>query len=95
MSHDCNLTHITFGSRVRKSPFFAATRRWGCKAFSVYNHTYMPVHYGDPVAEYWHLINDVTLWDVACERQVQISGPDAGRFVQWLTPRNLDALAVG
>ena len=86
---------ITFGSRVRKSPFFAATQRWGCRAYSVYNHTYMPVHYGDPVAEYWHLVNDVTLWDVACERQVQVTGPDAGRFVQYLTPRNLSKLAVG
>ena len=86
---------IGFGSRVRKSPFFDSTRRWGCNAFTVYNHTYMPIHYGDSVNEYHQLISGVTLWDVACQRQVEISGPDASRFVQLLTPRNLSKMAVG
>jgi aminomethyltransferase len=84
-----------FGSRVRKSPFFDSTRRYGCNAYTVYNHTYMPVHYGDPLDEYQKLLNAVTLWDVACERQVEISGPDASRFVQLLTPRNLTGMQVG
>jgi aminomethyltransferase len=95
MDQSANTPTIGFGSRVRKSPFFASTRRWGCNAFSVYNHTYMPIHYGDPLQEYQQLISAVTLWDVACQRQVQISGPDATRFVQLLTPRNLISLAVG
>jgi aminomethyltransferase len=80
---------ITFGPRVRKSPFFDATLRWGAAAFTVYNHTYMVTHYGDPVAEYWSLVNDVTLWDVSCQRQIRIAGPDAKRFVEYLTPRDL------
>jgi len=84
-----------FGSRVRKSPFFDSTRRYGCNAYTVYNHTYMPVHYGDPLEEYQKLLTAVTLWDVACERQVEISGPDASRFVQLLTPRNLTGMQVG
>jgi aminomethyltransferase len=84
-----------FGSRVRKSPYFESTRRYGCNTFTVYNHTYMPVHYGDPLEEYRQLTSAVTLWDVACERQVEISGADAHRFVQLLTPRNLSRMAVG
>lgn len=86
---------IAFGTRIRKSPFFAATRRWGCKAYTVYNHMYMPVYYADPVTDYWHLVRDVTLWDVAGERQVEITGPDAARFAQLLTPRNLERCRVG
>ena len=86
---------IGFGSRVRKSPFFESTRKYGCNAYTVYNHTYMPTHYGDPMEEYRQLLTAVTLWDVACERQVQVSGPDAGRFVQLLTPRNLTQMSVG
>lgn len=86
---------ITFGNRVRKSPFFEATRRWGCNTFTIYNHTYMPVSYGDSLEEYVQLVNHVTLWDVACERQVQIQGLDASEFVQLLTPRDLSKLAVG
>lgn len=86
---------IAFGSRVRTSPFFAATRRYGCKAFSIYNHMYMPVYYESPEMDYWRLVTDVTLWDVAAERQVAISGPDAARFMQYLTPRDLSRCAVG
>jgi len=86
---------IPIGPRVRKSPFFAATRRWGCKCYSVYNHMFMPVYYQSPEADFWKLVEAVTLWDVAVERQVEISGPDAARFTQLLTPRNLSKCAVG
>lgn len=86
---------IGFGSRVRTSPFFAATRRHGCRAYSVYNHMFMPLYYESPEADYWRLVTDVTLWDVAAQRQVAISGPDATRFVQYLTPRNLSNCSVG
>ena len=80
---------ITIGPRVRKSPYFDATMRYGAAAFTVYNHMYMPTHYGDPVDEYWHLVNDVTLWDVSCQRQIEITGPDALQFMELLTPRDL------
>ena len=86
---------ITFSPRVRKSPFFDATIRAGCKAYSVYNHMYMPLYYESPVGDFWNLVNGVTLWDVAVERQVQISGPDAASFTQYLTARNLSKCAVG
>uniref|UniRef100_UPI00261C85BA glycine cleavage T C-terminal barrel domain-containing protein n=1 Tax=Pelagibius sp. TaxID=1931238 RepID=UPI00261C85BA len=68
---------------------------YGCKAYSVYNHMYMPLYYQSPEADYWHLVNGVTLWDVAVERQVEIVGPDAARFVQLLSPRDLSNCAVG
>jgi len=86
---------ISFGSRVRTSPFFEATRRHGCKAYSVYNHMFMPLYYESPEADYWRLVTDVTLWDVAAERQVAISGADAARFVQYLTPRDLSTCSEG
>jgi aminomethyltransferase len=56
---------------------------------------YMPTGYTNPVDEYWKLVGAVTLWDVACERQIEVGGPDAARFVQYLTPRNLSRCAVG
>lgn len=80
---------ISFGPRVRKSPFFDATLRYGAKSFTIYNHTYMPTCYSSPVEEYWSLVNDVTLWDVTCQRQVEIAGPDAFAFIQMLTPRDM------
>jgi len=84
-----------FGTQIRKSPYFAATVRWGATAFSVYNHMYIPRDFGNPEQNFWNLINDAILCDVAVERQVEITGPDAARFVQMLTPRDLSKLAVG
>ncbi|MCZ6778466.1 MAG: glycine cleavage system protein T [Acidobacteria bacterium] len=86
---------IAMGPRVRKSPYFEATKRYGVKSFTIYNHMFMPTGYTDPVDEYWSLVNDVTIWDVACERQIEITGPDASRFAQYLTPRNLSRCAPG
>ncbi|OWY11304.1 glycine cleavage system protein T [Thioclava sp. F42-5] len=84
-----------FGTQIRKSPYFDATVRWGAKGFSVYNHMYIPRDFGDPEQNFWNLVNDAILCDVAVERQVEITGPDAARFVQMLTPRDLSKMAVG
>ena len=81
-------------SRIRKSPYFYASRRHGVQLYSVYNHIYHPRHYGDPVEEYWHLLNGVTLWDVGVERQIEISGPDAFDFTKLLVARDLNKCAV-
>lgn len=86
---------VGFGTQVRKSPYFDATLRYGAQAFSVYNHMYIPRDFGDPVENYWNLVNAAILCDVAVERQVEISGPDAARFTQMLTPRNLSQCQVG
>ena len=82
-------------SRIRKSPYFYASRRHGVAMYGFYNHTYHPRHYGDPVAEYWKLLEGVTLWDVGVEKQVEITGPDAFRFTNMLVPRDLTKCAVG
>ena len=84
-----------FGTQIRKSPFFDATVRWGAKGFSVYNHMYIPRDFGDPEKNFWNLIETAILCDVAVERQVEITGPDATKFVQFLTPRDLSAMSVG
>ncbi len=86
---------ILLYTRLRRSPYFYASRKHGPKMFSVYNHTYHPRHYGDPVEEYWQLLNGVTLWDVGVERQIEISGPDAFEFTNRLVPRDLHKCDVG
>jgi len=93
MSFDMHL--VQRGARLRRTPFFAATQRYGAKAYTVYNHMLFPINYADLEEEYWHLINHVTLWDVAVERQVEITGPDAFAFTNRLTPRDLTRCAVG
>ena len=84
-----------FGTQIRKSPFFDATVKWGAKDFSVYNHMYIPRDFGNPEQNFWNLINDAIIGDVAVERQVQIEGPDASKFVQMMTPRDLSTMKIG
>jgi glycine cleavage system aminomethyltransferase T len=90
-----DMSLVQRGARLRRTPYFEATQRWGAKAYTVYNHMLFPIGYADLEAEYWHLINHVTLWDVSVERQVEITGPDAFRFTNMLTPRDLSRCAVG
>ena len=84
-----------FGTQIRKSPFFNATVKWGAKGFSVYNHMYIPRDFGNPEENFWNLVNTAILCDVSVERQVEITGPDAFKFIQLLTPRDLSNLSVG
>ncbi|HSI91940.1 MAG TPA: glycine cleavage T C-terminal barrel domain-containing protein [Jiangellaceae bacterium] len=85
---------ILLYTRLRKSPYFWKSREHGVQMYSVYNHTYHPRHYGDPVDEYWALLTGVTIWDVGVERQIEISGPDAFDFTNTLVPRDLSKCAV-
>ena len=86
---------ITASSRLRPSPFYEATLTEGVTAFTTYNHMLMPTGFGQPQAEYWRLINGVSQWDVAVERQVQLQGPDAAKLAQILCTRELSQCAVG
>ena len=95
MSQELNFAQFSFGTQVRKSPYSDAALRWGAKGFSVYNHMYIPRDFGDPRQNFWYLVNDAILCDVSVERQVQIKGPDAAKFTQFLCCRDLSKCLVG
>lgn len=86
---------ITPSARLRPSPFYEATLAEGVTAFTIYNHMLMPTSFGRPEEEYWRLLQGVSQWDVACERQVQLKGPDAGRLAQILSARDIRAIREG
>ncbi len=95
MTTSFDMTTVQRGARVRRSPYFDATLRYGCRGYTVYNHMFLPIAYDDLEKEYWKLLNDVSVWDVAVERQVEITGPDAFAFTNMLTPRDLTKCRVG
>jgi aminomethyltransferase len=86
---------VQCGARLKRSPFFEAEQRHSPNGYTVYNHTLFPIRYDDFEAEYWHLLEHVTLWDVGVERNVEVAGPDGLRFAQLLTCRDLSKVAVG
>ncbi|MGZ8636100.1 MAG: glycine cleavage T C-terminal barrel domain-containing protein, partial [Actinomycetota bacterium] len=77
-----------------RSPYWQRTVEAGCTSWDLYNHMLIPTLYDDDEAEYHHLLGHVTLWDVAVERQVEITGPDAERFTQLITCRDLSRCEV-
>ena len=81
-------------SWYRRSPYWQRTVEAGCTSWDLYNHMLIPTLYDDDEKEYWHLLEHVTLWDVAVERQVEITGPDAAAFTQLLTCRDLSECEV-
>jgi len=90
-----DMAAVQRGARLRRSPFFEATRRHGCRGYTVYNHMFLPIAYDELESEYRKLLEDVTVWDVSVERQLEITGPDAFAFTNMLTPRDLNKCKVG
>ena len=82
-------------TRLRPSPFYAATLHEGMTSVMVYNNMILPASYGDREAEYWRIINGVSMWDVSVQRQVQLTGTDAALLAQLLSPRDLSTCKIG
>jgi len=86
---------ISPSRRLRRTPFSEGVEAAGVKAYTVYNHMLLPTVFESVEADYHHLKKHVQVWDVSCERQVELRGPDAGRLMQMLTPRDLRGMLPG
>ena len=86
---------IVIAPRVRKSPYFDSTMKYGASAFTIYNHMYLPIVFEGPEKDYENLLNGVQLWDVGVERQIEIKGPDASKLSQYITPRDIHKCNIG
>ncbi|SDD80717.1 dimethylsulfoniopropionate demethylase [Ruegeria marina] len=86
---------ISPSRRVRRTPFSDGVEAAGVKGYTVYNRMLLPTVFESVEADYHHLKRAVQVWDVACERQVELRGPDAGRLMQMLTPRDLRGMLPG
>ncbi len=81
--------------RTRRTPFSARVEAAGVKGYTVYNHMLLATSFRSVEEDYWHLKRHVQVWDVGCERQVEIVGSDAARLVQSMTPRDLSKAQIG
>jgi aminomethyltransferase len=90
-----DMSLVQRGARNRRTPYYEAEQRYAPLGYTVYNHMYFPIRFDSFENEYEALLNDVTVWDVAVERCLEIGGPDGFRFAQLMTPRDLSNCAVG
>ena len=84
---------MLISTRVRKSPYWHLSMQAGCWRATVYNRIYHPRGYvkpedGGAMVEYDAIVNHVTMWNVAVERQIQVKGPDAEKFVDYVITRD-------
>lgn len=87
---------LAVSRRLRSTPYTPRIEALGVSDYSIVNHTILPKGFGRSVEEdYWHLCEHVQLWDVTCQRQVAVQGPDAARLVQLMTPRDLRGAQIG
>ena len=87
---------LNMSRRIRRTPFTNKVEKCGVSDFTVVNHMLLPKGYRNSVEEdYWHLNKYVQIWDVSCQRQVQIFGPDAEKLVQKMTPRSIKNMETG
>ena len=87
---------LNMSRRIRRTPYTDRVEQHGVRGFSVVNHMLLPKAFAPSVEEdYWHMRAHVQIWDVSCQRQVEIKGPDAARLVQWMTPRDISKARVG
>ena len=80
---------LSISRRTRSTPWTRRNTEHGVKGYTVYNRMLLPTVFESVEADYHHLKKHVQVWDVACERQVEVKGSDAARLIQMLTPRNL------
>jgi dimethylsulfoniopropionate demethylase len=86
---------LTVARRIHGTIYSSRVEAQGVKSYTVYNHTLLATSFRSLEEDYWHLKQHVQIWDVSCERQVEIRGPDAARLVQLMTPRDLTRAATG
>ena len=80
---------IAKSRRLRGTPYTSRIEKQGATAYTVYNHMLLPAAFGSVEDSYHHLKEHVQVWDVAAERQVEISGKDSAKLVQLMTCRDL------
>ncbi len=81
--------YIAKSRRLRSTPYTSRIEKQGVTAYTVYNHMILPAAFGSIEESYHHLKKNVQVWDVAAERQVEISGKDSFKLVQMMTCRDL------
>ncbi len=80
---------IAKSRRLRSTPYTSRIEKQGVTAYTIYNHMLLPAAFGSIEDSYHHLKQYVQIWDVAAERQVEISGKDSAKLVQLMTCRDL------
>ncbi|MBY6200156.1 dimethylsulfoniopropionate demethylase [Maritalea mobilis] len=89
------MAQLSLSRRLRRTPFTEGVLAAGVTGYTVYNHMLLPTVFRSVEEDYHHLKSAVQVWDVSCQRQVEVRGPDAGRLVQMLTPRDLRGMLPG
>jgi len=87
---------LNLSRRIRRTPYTSNVENHGVTGFSVVNHTLLPKSFQNTLEDdYLHLQEHVQIWDVGCQRQVEIKGKDATKLIDLMTPRTVENMGIG
>ena len=83
---------LTQSSRIDSTPFTSRNALAGVSSYTIYNKTLLPTIFNSYEEDYHHLINHVQMWDVSCQKIIEIKGPDALNFLRYVSCRNFETI---
>ncbi|MCY4275912.1 MAG: dimethylsulfoniopropionate demethylase [Gammaproteobacteria bacterium] len=86
---------LSLSRRIRQTPYEKRVLEHAPKSMTVYNNTPLATVFHSPQEDYEHLCEYVQLWDVSCQRQVEIVGPAALELIELITPRDISKCQIG
>ena len=87
---------LNMSRRIRRTPYTSRIEKNGVSEFTVVNHMLLPKSFQTTIEDdFWHLRSNVQIWDVSCQRQVEIFGADAEKLLQCMTPRDISICQIG
>ena len=83
---------LTQSSRIDSTPFTSRNDSAGVSSYTIYNKTLLPTIFNSYEEDYYHLINHVQMWDVSCQKIIEIKGSDALNFLRYVSCRNFEII---
>mgnify|MGYP000474337820 CR=1 FL=1 len=82
-------------NRIKETPFTSRNNEAGVKKYSVYNNTLIPTVFKSLKNDYLHLTKHVQLWDVCCQKIIEIKGKKSHDLLKYLFCRDLSNIIPG
>jgi dimethylsulfoniopropionate demethylase len=90
-----SIEYFSTSNRIKETPFTSRNNEAGVKKYSVYNNTLIPTVFKSLKNDYHHLIKHVQLWDVSCQKIIEIKGKQSHNLIKYLFCRDLSNIVPG
>ena len=86
---------FSMSNRIKETPFTSRNNDAGVKKYTVYNNILLPTVFKSLKNDYHHLTKHVQLWDVCCQKIIEIKGKQSPSLIKYLFCRDLSNIVTG